>query len=123
MWDDSVMDASKLGPLRVRTIVKGSGTTTKNADQDPSASPLTVVLMHGYGAAGDDLVSMAGAVDAPAGTTFVFPEAPLKLVLGAARAWWPVDIGRYERAMRQGGAQIEELIHQEPDGMSSAREA
>src|SRR3954447_22945350 len=94
------MDAAKLGPLRARTIVKTSGTTSKNAD----AGPLTVVLMHGYGAPGDDLVSMASAVEAPAGTTFVFPEAPLALsdpmmaFLGDARAWWPVDIGRYERA-------------------------
>jgi phospholipase/carboxylesterase len=123
MWDNSVMDAEKLGPLRARTIVKTTGTTAKNA----GAAPLTVVLMHGYGAPGDDLVALAGAIDAPPGTTFVFPEALLALsdrmmpFLGDARAWWPVDIGRYERAIRQGT--IEDLIKDEPEGMTAAREA
>ena len=113
------MAVQKLGPLRVRTIVKTPGTTSKNA--------LTVVLMHGYGAPGDDLVSMADAIDAPAGTTFVFPEAPLSLsdprmpFLGDARAWWPVDLGRFERASREGT--MDALIDNEPDGMSSARDA
>jgi len=113
------MDVQKLGPLRARTIVKTSGTTSENA--------LTVVLMHGYGAPGDDLVGMAETIDAPAGTTFVFPEAPLSLAdprmpfLDGLRAWWPVDIGRYERAIRQGT--LEELIKVEPEGMSAARDA
>ena len=117
------MDVQKVGPLRVRTIVKTSGTTSKSAD----AAPLTVVLMHGYGAPGDDLVSLADALDAPAGTTFVFPEAPLVLSgpmmpsLGDARAWWPIDIGRYERAIRQGT--LDDLIKDEPAGMSAARDA
>ncbi len=117
------MDVRQLGPLRVRSIVKTSGTTPKNAAQ----GPLTVVLMHGYGAPGDDLVSLAGAIDAPAGTTFVFPEAPHLLseqgmpFLGAARAWWAIDVGRYERAIRQGT--IDQLVKDEPDGMSKSRDA
>ena len=117
------MDVQDLGPLRARRIVKTSGTTSKNAD----AAPLTVVLMHGYGAPGDDLVAMAGAIAAPAGTTFVFPEAPLALsdtmmpMLGDARAWWPIDIGRYERAIRQGT--LEALVKDVPPGMSAARDA
>ena len=123
MWDDSAMDARKLGPLAVRTVVKTTGTTSKKA----GAAPLTVVLNHGYGAPGDDLVAMAGGIDAPAGTTFVFPEAPLTLsdptmpFLGDARAWWPIDISRYERAIRQGT--LEDLMKDEPEGMASAREA
>jgi phospholipase/carboxylesterase len=123
MWDDSEMNVRTLGSLRARTIVKTSGTTAKNA----GTGPLTVVLMHGYGAPGDDLVSMAESIDAPAGTTFVFPQAPLVLsdpmmpFLGDARAWWEIDIGRYERAIRQGT--LEELIKDEPAGMASARDA
>jgi phospholipase/carboxylesterase len=123
MWDDLAMDAQDLGPLRARRIVKTTGTTSKNAD----AAPLTVVLMHGYGAPGDDLVALAGAIAAPAGTTFVFPEAPLTLsdptmpFLGDARAWWPIDIGRYERAIRQGT--LEDIVKDVPPGMAAAREA
>lgn len=114
------MDAGelrRLGPLRVRTIVKTSGTTSKNA----AHGPLTVVLMHGYGAPGDDLVSLAGAVDAPAGTTFIFPEAPLALSDGDARAWWAIDVGRFERAIRQGT--LDQLIEDEPEGLSTSRDA
>ena len=116
------MDVKELGPLRVRRVVKTSGTPSKSAD-----SPPTVVLMHGYGAPGDDLVGMADGIDAPAGTTFVFPEAPLSLsdsalpFLGEARAWWPIDIGRYERAIRQGT--LQDLVEDVPSGMASAREA
>jgi phospholipase/carboxylesterase len=86
------MDVVELGPLRVRKIVKTSGTTAKNAD-----APLAVVLMHGYGAPGDDLVSLGNALDAPRGTTFLFPEAPSRIsggallgLMGDARAWWPI---------------------------------
>ncbi len=123
MWDDSTMDAQDLGPLRARRVVKTAGTTSKSA----AGAPLTVVLMHGYGAPGDDLVAMAGAIDAPKGTTFVFPEAPLALsdpsmpFMGAARAWWPIDIARYERAIRQGT--LQDLVEDVPAGMPAAREA
>lgn len=123
MWDAPAMDVQDLGPLRARRVVKTSGTTSKSAD----AAPLTVVLMHGYGAPGDDLVAMAGGINAPAGTTFVFPEAPLALsdpsmpFMGDARAWWHIDIGRYERAIRQGT--LQDLIKDVPEGMAEARTA
>lgn len=118
------MDVQTFGPLRARRFVKTSGTTHKNAT---TSAPLTVILMHGYGAPGDDLVGIGGAIDAPAGTTFVFPEAPNALgdaammsLLGDARAWWPIDIGRYQRAIMQGT--LDELVDEIPDGMKEARE-
>jgi phospholipase/carboxylesterase len=118
------MDVLTLGPLRARRVVKTSGTTQKNAT---AAGALTVVLMHGYGAPGDDLVGLAGAIDAPAGTTFLFPEAPNSLgdaammsLLGDARAWWQIDIGRYQRAIMQGT--LDALVNDIPDGMKEARE-
>lgn len=125
------MHVRTLGPLRVRTVVKAPAHASKHPEAGPLSRPgadaaaLTVVLMHGYGAPGDDLVSMAGALDAPAGTTFVFPEAPAALPeamgLGDGRAWWPIDVGRYERAIRQGT--IENLVTDEPAGLSPARDA
>ena len=118
------MDVLKLGPLRARRVVKTSGTTPKNAT---TSAPLTIVLMHGYGAPGDDLVGIGGAIEAPAGTTFLFPEAPLSLgdaammsLLGDARAWWHIDVGRYQRAMMQGT--LDAIVDERPDGLSEARE-
>ena len=120
------MDLVELGSLRARRIVKTSGTTSKTG----TAPPLTVVLMHGYGAPGDDLVALADVLDAPEGTTFLFPEAPnmlgdaaLMSLLGDARAWWPIDVGRFQRAMMRGSlAALEELTKDVPEGMAEARE-
>lgn len=118
MWDALGMDVLALGPLRVRKIVKTSGTTPKSVGK-AAAGPLTVVLMHGYGAPGDDLVSLAGAIDAPAGTTFLFPEAP-SLLFDDARAWWPIDVGRFQRAMMHGT--LDEVMRDVPEGLEDARE-
>ncbi|AKU95230.1 Phospholipase/carboxylesterase family protein [Labilithrix luteola] len=87
-----------------------------------------MVLLHGFGAPGDDLVGLAGAVGAPPGTTFLFPEAPHDLaeftslpVYGGARAWWMVDVGRYERALSSG--RLGDVIDEVPDGLDEARAA
>lgn len=123
LWDARGMDVLELGPLRVRKTVKISGTTSKSAVQ----APLTVVLMHGYGAPGDDLVSMAGQLEAPAGTTFLFPEAPsllgdpsMRELYGDARAWWEIDVGRFQRAMMRGT--LDEVMNEVPEGIEEARE-
>ena len=68
-----------------------------------------VVLCHGYGAPGTDLVPLgqmllrqprvSGAVQ------FLFPEAPLSLeALGMpdGRAWWPIDMRRLQMAAALG---------------------
>jgi phospholipase/carboxylesterase len=117
------MDVLTLGPLRVRRVVKATGNTPKT----DGATPLTVVLMHGYGAPGDDLVGVAGAVAAPVGTTFLFPEAPSGLTGGGAlmtltdeaRQWWEIDVGRYQRAAMLGT--IEKLVEDVPEGLDAAR--
>jgi phospholipase/carboxylesterase len=118
------MDVLQLGPLRARRVVKTTGTTLPRAD----ATPLTVVLMHGYGAPGDDLVSLSGMLEAPAGTTFVFPEAPSLAgdaamidVFGDARAWWPIDVGRFQRAALSGS--VDDLMDEVPPELAPARES
>jgi phospholipase/carboxylesterase len=115
------MELLNLGPLRVRRFVKTTGNTSK------TDAPLTVVLMHGYGAPGDDLVGLGGAVAAPSGTTFLFPEAPSPLMGDAAlmtlsdeaRAWWQIDIGRYQRAATLGT--VERLVEDVPAGLAEVR--
>lgn len=101
------MREETLGGLKVRIVGEGDGPT--------------VVLMHGFGAPGTDLVGLAPAVDAPPGTTFVFPEAPLAPPeLGGGRAWWMIDMMRLQLAMMTG--QIRDMSKEEPAGMDPARE-
>jgi phospholipase/carboxylesterase len=50
-----------------------------------------VVLLHGWRAPGDDLVSLAGELARPR-TRFLVPAAPLPEP-GRGRAWWQIDRG------------------------------
>lgn len=115
------MDIVSLGSLRARRVTTKAGPDAV----DDARAPLTVVLLHGFGAPGEDLVGLAGEVAAPAGTTFVFPEAPLDLgalgfpVFGDARAWWMIDVGRWERAARSGD--IAGVMNEVPVGLAEAR--
>lgn len=83
-----------------------------------------VVLLHGYGAPGTDLVPLARAIDAPPGALFVFPQAPHGIDGGApgpydGRAWWPIDMTRLQIAALTG--RIESLADEHPPGMDTAR--
>src|SRR5687767_9032780 len=80
-----------------------------------------VVLLHGFGAPGLDLVPLAGAMSAPPGTRWLFPEAPLEMPWGLdARAWWMIDLEKLDRAIRFG--EVRELAAEIPAGMPAARE-
>jgi len=67
-----------------------------------------VVLLHGFGAPGTDLVSLANSLNVPEGTGFFFPEGPLDLGAqlgagyGGARAWWPIDMAKLQAAQFAG---------------------
>jgi phospholipase/carboxylesterase len=87
---------------------------------------LAVVLCHGYGAPGHDLVPLANEIltaepNLAERVRFVFPEAPLSLAsLGypEGRAWWPLDV---ERLARVGPADIAQLQDEAPEGLHRAR--
>ncbi len=85
----------------------------------PSDAPLTVVLLHGFGAPGDDLVALADHLDAPA--RCVFPAAPLELggMYGSARAWWLLDLARLENQLRRGVPT--DLRAEVPEGLPAVR--
>jgi len=84
----------------------------------PADATTTCVLFHGFGAPGDDLVSLAGALGGP--VRFVFPAAPLELggLYGDSRAWWMIDMARLERDRSAATDRRNEV----PDGLPAARE-
>ncbi len=82
-----------------------------------------VVLLHGYGAPGDDLVPLWRVMRVPRETRFVFPAAPLEthMMPGAdSRAWWHIDMMAMQQAIQRGD--IRELSRREPEGLTEARE-
>jgi phospholipase/carboxylesterase len=78
---------------------------------------LTVILLHGFGAPGDDLVDLAKYIAAPKGTCFHFPHAPIELggIYGDARAWWMIDPRAFERVPPP------DLSRHVPEGLVEAR--
>jgi phospholipase/carboxylesterase len=82
-----------------------------------------LVLLHGYGAPGDDLVPLCRQLVVPPRVRFAFPAAPLTLEMGSAsaRAWWPLDMVELQRAVMAGD--YETLKTRVPAGLSEARAA
>ncbi|MEJ7730262.1 MAG: hypothetical protein WKG00_13720 [Polyangiaceae bacterium] len=106
----------ELGPLRV--------TAAGGSDHQGGGDGPAVLLCHGFGAPGDDLVPFARVVDAGRDVRWFFPEAPLALDLGwgvAGRAWWHIDMVRLQEDMMRG--QRLSLAEQVPDGLAEARAA
>lgn len=85
------------------------------------------VLCHGFGASGDDLVSLAEPMIQSLSKgakvpVFVFPEAPIDLAsqgMPGGRAWWPLNMARLMQlaATNDFGAMRNEV----PPGIDSAR--
>ena len=108
------MRRDKMGGLDVRI--------TGGTDGLGGGSGPVVILLHGFGAPGDDLVSLADVLHVPASTRFVFPEGPLSLSFGPmdARAWWLIDMARI--AADQAAGRIRDLSNEIPKGLAPARE-
>ena len=95
-------------------------------DGEPS---LAVVVCHGFGAPGTDLVPlgqmMLQASEKLAGAArFYFPEGPLDLSsmgMWGSRAWWMIDVEALNRAIAEGGFR-ERARNDRPEGMLEARE-
>jgi phospholipase/carboxylesterase len=108
------MREEHIGGLRTRIA---GGTDGKGGGNGP-----VVILLHGFGAPGDDLVSLADVMTVPDGTRFVFPEGPLSLSFGPsdARAWWLIDMARI--AADQAAGRVRDLSQDIPKGLAPVRE-
>lgn len=113
------MKTVKLGALDA-VVVGGSDPERSGGGDGP-----VVVLLHGFGAPGTDLVGLWRVLDVPRGTRFVFPAAPLELAgpyaMGDARAWWMIDMVALDRMMREGRQR--DLSSAMPEGIEEARAA
>jgi phospholipase/carboxylesterase len=87
---------------------------------------LGVVLCHGFGAPGTDLVPLGREFlqtwpQLGEGTLFVFPEAPLSMEdygLPFGRAWWPLDMTRLQAAVERG--EFRDLRNDRPELLPAA---
>lgn len=95
---------------------------TGGTDCDGGGDGPLVVLLHGFGAPGDDLVPLWRVIDAPTGTRWAFPAAPIALQgMGYdGRAWWMIDIEKHVMAVQRGEVS---LPREAPPGMAEARDA
>ena len=98
------------------------------ADRGGEPPRQVVVICHGFGAPGTDLVSLAEELFAAnpewgTGTRFIFPEAPLALDewgMPGGRAWWLIDMLRLTQL--NSVEALRDFVHDCPDGMDTAAE-
>ena len=96
---------------------------------DDGAPRMAVVLCHGFGAPGEDLVALGPELmrahpELARGVRFVFPAAPLSLSqFGAneARAWWDIDLEHRMKLQQQGPDALTALRDETPPGLAPAR--
>ena len=89
--------------------------------QTPTAA---VILCHGFGAPGTDLVSLAEKVikmgKAQQDAVYIFPAAPIELdPLFDSRAWWMIDIEKIQSLMMNG--ETREMQGESPDLLPQRR--
>jgi phospholipase/carboxylesterase len=80
-----------------------------------------VVLLHGFGARGDDLCQLHRVMDVPRELRFVFPEAtlaPRELADYGGRAWWMIDTVAMQQSVATGRSR--DRSDETPAGMAEA---
>ncbi len=109
--------ACECPPVKIETI-ELAGLRTQIVG--PADAKLTVVLLHGFGAPGDDLVALAQFMQVPQ-ARFVFPAAPIELggMYGDSRAWWRLDLIKLEQDLRSGA--IRDRRNEVPEGLVEVR--
>lgn len=104
------MQTRRFGKITVRL--------TGGDDREGGGDGPLVVLMHGFGAPGTDLVGLWRVLDVPGTVRFAFPEAPNEVTaLPGARAWWMLDLQRTEAELAAGPRSY---ANEAPPGMDKA---
>ncbi len=110
--------------MRTETFGKLQVRLAGGSDREGGGPGPLLVLMHGFGAPGDDLVALWRQLATRSGLRFAFPAAPLSLgeisPMSDARAWWHIDVLALERALAAGTYRDMSLT--EPAGLPEARE-
>ena len=109
--------------MKTRTFGSLEAVVTGGTDREGGGDGPVVVLLHGFGAPGTDLVPLWRVLDVPREVRFVFPAAPIPLAMGMgfeSRAWWMIDMAAYDRAVRTG--EYRDLSRTIPDGLADARQ-
>ncbi len=97
-------------------VVLGGGPDREGGGNGP-----LVVLLHGFGAPGEDLVPLARQIEVPRDVRFAFPAAPLALdMVPGGRAWWNLDMIELQRAV--AARDYATLTGRVPAGLVEARE-
>jgi phospholipase/carboxylesterase len=107
------MRLERVGGLQVRVA---GGPDGHGGGEGP-----VIILLHGFGAPGDDLAGLWDYLELPRTVRGVFPEAPLALpaAYGRGRAWWMIDIERLQRDMAMGRPR--DLSGESPAGLAKSR--
>ena len=94
---------------------------TGGTDREGGGDGPVVVLMHGFGAPGTDLVGLWRVLDVPGEVRFAFPEAPNAIPgMAGARAWWMLDLAGREAAIAKGPRSHADDV---PEGMEEATDS
>lgn len=94
---------------------------TGGTDREGGGDGPLVVLMHGFGAPGTDLVGLWRVLDVPGEVRFAFPEAPNGIPgMPGARAWWMLDLAKREATLAKGPRSAADEV---PAGMREATDS
>lgn len=109
--------------MRVEEVHGLTVRITGGEDRKGGGEGPLVVLMHGFGAPGEDLVPLWRMMDVPTRVRFAFPAAPIELggEFGGhdARAWWRIDMQALLEAQMSG--RFREMGDDVPDELPAAR--
>ena len=108
-----------MGPLRVYAC---GGDDRRGGGNGPA-----ILLCHGFGAPGNDLVSLARVIDAGHGVRWFFPEAPLEIAVGPGmmgRAWWDIGMDQLMMHLMRGDIDAAmKRLDEAPEGLEPAKQA
>lgn len=87
------------------------------------ATDKTVILLHGYGADAQDLMSISQFADPQRQWRWLFLDGPLQIQFSpfySGRAWFPIDVEKLQQAQHSGHEDV--LTQHTPKGLIEAKQ-